>query len=749
MFNSKKRVRLNDFKNQTDIYDERYVKAATPKKFSSSNFSMQATPTATSTGDYGDTSTGLTAGLGISITQNNINAYSIANSGVRKANNLTGDVTIKAGTGISINTSSPNITVAAKAGGGTVAAIDVSYSNTNGFYVSLGGTGTPVDNVEDALNVLEDTIGLTDNTGFIGWTLAGSAVYSFTASHSFCLQQGFIGYIKGKAVQLAATVGSPVKTKAMTKNSTTFICYNETSGLHNIDYTAVTDDTFRDNVILFEVLYDGTNKVVVRENHPYHFPTYVSRYIHENLAIIIQGQGALLTAKGTTNIAITGDDYVDDHGLEDKIVGAASTSIAINYYHTDGAGKWIRDTQSKTLPAKYNKSGTATALTAKSYGIYRIYVSKKDDKAGAVVNYFGIYDNSEYTNSTLAHKAITDNTVAQATNELMALELAQLGFVIVDSAGAISDIVIAKSSLRGVYANNTTNQAKLVVVDTSNFDKTLSSTDTTVQTALETLDENTVNLAKDQTIKGSKTLYSVVNLGVTGTISGVQEYRHKSAGTGVARINASSFAATYNLYLPMVAPNGLNVVCTGSTGSQLSYFSPTQEWHYHVSLTSASANIGTANAVADGALAIANIIPDVPRNLCFSLSWSNIGTQFAGTFSIAGVTCNGTTITETIVIAAFSPRKTIESNNAFVKVTSITVVKTNGAWAGDILTIKAAWWNKVGIGNYPFSGASQLIFAKQFGVPTTTFTLDATYGTILQSTTLTKGDINTYLVKSG
>lgn len=149
MFNSKKRVRTNDLKNQTDIYDERYARDITPRTFSSINFNRQATPIATSTGDYGDTSTGLTAGLGISITQNNINAYSVANSGVRTIEGCSGAVdltSVDKSVTITPDVGKGTIDLAA-AGGGTKHSIFstthqdtfVDTSVNNGDWISREG----------------------------------------------------------------------------------------------------------------------------------------------------------------------------------------------------------------------------------------------------------------------------------------------------------------------------------------------------------------------------------------------------------------------------------------------------------------------------------------------------------------------------------------------------------------------------------------------------------------------------------
>jgi hypothetical protein len=122
-----------------------------------------------------------------------------------------------------------------------------------------------------------------------------------------------------------------------------------------------------------------------------------------------------------------------------------------------------------------------------------------------------------FGNATAAQTAIANGTISNfgAFNN----DLAQVGYVTVAmnaSGGYVSATQIEKTTFRqttgGTGVGST---AANVVTSTTNFDKLLSATDTTVQQALETIDEQAVSLASVQTLTGAKTFTS----GLTSTIT--------------------------------------------------------------------------------------------------------------------------------------------------------------------------------------------------------------------------------------
>jgi hypothetical protein len=80
--------------------------------------------------------------------------------------------------------------------------------------------------------------------------------------------------------------------------------------------------------------------------------------------------------------------------------------------------------------------------------------------------------------------------MARATNELLNLELCQLGYIIYrQSTATITSVIISKSTLRSTISTTGTNSASLVNTVVTDFNGWLSSADTNVQSALDELDD--------------------------------------------------------------------------------------------------------------------------------------------------------------------------------------------------------------------------------------------------------------------
>ena len=323
-------------------------------------------------------------------------------------------------------------------------------------------------------------------TGIVSWTGAGN--YYSVASTNFTLERGGTGYIRSKLV----TWSGSQTVSSLSAGSCHFI-YVDSTG--TIGSTATrTEDLFRDYIVLFECLVDsaGTpNVITVREDHPYDYPTNTSLWAHDTIGIVFNKykDGANITLNGTVKIQINGADELEDHGLVTDIPDSSGVAVNFSFMYTNGAGKWVRDSITDTFPMEYNNAGTVTALSTNKYGVFRLYVSK-DDLNSSTPTYYAVYDSSQYNNQAAAQTAIANDTVSAQSNELSELELAQLGFVITsESSGEIIEVIIAKQTVNSVFSGGTASSASLITTDTTNFDWILSSADTNVQAALETIDD--------------------------------------------------------------------------------------------------------------------------------------------------------------------------------------------------------------------------------------------------------------------
>lgn len=287
-----------------------------------------------------------------------------------------------------------------------------------------------------------------NNTGFYEWT-SGSDASTYTVDGTgFQVDRAGSGFIKSQAVTWVAGQ----KTAALAINKTSFIYVNSSGVL--VATSIPNSELYFSNIVLFECLWDGTNYITVKENHPYNFQTSQSSYLHKNVGTVIEGVGAIITrvavgigaSADDRRIKIVGADVLADHGLETTI--SETDPATWNVYYTDGSGNWIRNAQNSQLPMVYNNAGTPTAITDGRYSVYVVYVSK-DDIESTTPTYFCTMDNAEYNNITQAENAIANNTIVRATNELANIELCQLGYAIVlnnASGGYINALIVEKAT---------------------------------------------------------------------------------------------------------------------------------------------------------------------------------------------------------------------------------------------------------------------------------------------------------------
>lgn len=324
-----------------------------------------------------------------------------------------------------------------------------------------------------------------NDTGFASWT--GVGVYYSIAGTDFTLERGGSGYIKTTPV---SWVGSQT-VAALSAGSTHYI-YIDSSGTIG-STTTRTVALYEENIVLFEVLVDSdtpANVIVVKENHPIGFPANSSEWAHIAIGSVIANinNGANMVLNGTTGVQINGEDILLDHGLDTTIPDSAAAAVTWHFMYTDGSGKWVEYAEQTAFPGFYNNAGTPTALAGNNRAVFRCYASK-DDLNSSTPSYFAVMHTANYASLNLAQAAIASG-IAAASNELYGLELVQLGYVIF-SAGVIEEIEIAKETARFFSASGTgtATTANLISVNTANFDGILSAGDTTVQIALDTIDD--------------------------------------------------------------------------------------------------------------------------------------------------------------------------------------------------------------------------------------------------------------------
>jgi len=326
-------------------------------------------------------------------------------------------------------------------------------------------------------------------TGFVSWTGAG-AYFDDTTLGTFSLLRGGTGYIKGKLITFAGAQS----VTGLTAGNLYWI-YIDSAGILQ-KASAFSDTIFTDNIPLFECLRDSTaptnTQVTVKENHPYNFQTSVSLYNHNVIGCVIENitNGANITLNGTQKIQINGADVLSDHGIDTTIPDSGGVGVTWYKYFTLASGKWALYNTTDTFSGHYNNAGVVAALSAGRLGVYTLYCSK-DNLNTTTPFYFAVLHTEQFTSLSSANTAISNGTIAKASNELANLEISQLGYIIFSqSANAIVQVTISKATLKQTLSTGGTNTAALVNTNTSAFDGWLSTADTNVQAALDELDDS-------------------------------------------------------------------------------------------------------------------------------------------------------------------------------------------------------------------------------------------------------------------
>ena len=353
-------------------------------------------------------------------------------------------------------------------------------------------------------------------TGVYAWGGAG-AYFDDTTLGSFTVSRAGTGFILGKPV---AWAGGQTIT-GLTAGNCYYICMDSAGLIYKTTDEAI---AYGGTVMpLFECLRDSTspanNQVTVREDHPYNMPYLVNHYLHDSIGPIIENKskGANITLNGTQKIQINGADTLLDHGLSTTIPDSGGVAVSFNKEYTNGSGMWALQNATDTFSGYYNNAGTVTALGGSKFGVYTLYVGK-DNLNSATPVYFAVLDTSQYNTQGLADTAIGNGTTAQATNELAALELCKLGYIIFgQAANAIVQVIIAKSTFQSSVTTTGSNAASLINTSTTSFNGILSSADTNVQAALDTIDNWGASTTDHAVLIGNGTGSAIGSLAVGAT----------------------------------------------------------------------------------------------------------------------------------------------------------------------------------------------------------------------------------------
>ena len=258
-------------------------------------------------------------------------------------------------------------------------------------------------------------------TGFIEWE--GSGNYWSVVGSQFTVLRGGSGRILTYKVNWE---GAQIVTLVANQTNYIFVEANGTI------VTATTPD-YQGSILLFEVLYDGTNVVVCKENHPYKFPSPVSSVLHNILGTVFHGEAGLVERVTTvigdlaTNrqVKFTGEDTLEDHGISTLVT--ALNPIVWQIWYKNSAGNWVRYSETNELTNIYNNAGTIATGANNRSCLFTLYVAKDSLNTTTPV-YIAVPHTAVFSTLAKLQTAVSAGTFTTADNELKKIELAQLGF---------------------------------------------------------------------------------------------------------------------------------------------------------------------------------------------------------------------------------------------------------------------------------------------------------------------------------
>jgi hypothetical protein len=472
-------------------------------------------------------------------------------------------------------------------GTGAIKTMHVAFPNSNTLSVAQTPNGIGL-----TTELWSNNIERMQFSGFYNWT-SGAPYYDASTPGTFILLSGGSGYIHNRVVNWNA----PQTYSTIGPGGTYYLFIQDDGSFNGTPAGLVTtpadiNSLYFNNIVLFDCFRDSTlpvnNQIVVKDNHSYNFLTSVENWIYDSIGAVIDNinQGANVKPVGVDGVGIDQLDYLSDRGLITAIPDSGVFPLNwLFYYTSDGtpAGNWVQYNSggSTAFPLKYNLHGAPTNLTAGQLSIFRLYVSK-DSLNTSDPHYIAVMDFSFYTSQRAANAAIFANMPAKATNPLASLALAQLGFVTVSST-SITDVVPVKTVIRPDGFMPGSAVADLVSVNTSSFTNWLSSDDSTVQQALDDLDQIGAGVSPPNAIVIADTSHRFATIPLTdgqlpiGFHGAAPVAATLTGGAGIAIASAAgsitisatavglawSIVSSISPLNPIVLTNGNGYVCVG------------------------------------------------------------------------------------------------------------------------------------------------------------------------------------------
>lgn len=381
-------------------------------------------------------------------------------------------------------------------------------------------------------------------SGFVAWG-GGTTYWTYsTVTKRITIDRRGVGMCRGAPVSWAA--GQSV---LLTDRRANYV-YMDSSGTIGSTVTW-SESLFLDNIVLFTAWIQDNNSVIVKENHPYNYTSAISNDWHQTFGALLENEDTTLAINSAANrtVNLVGANVLRDHGLNTTI--PAQTPATWNYFVEGVGGSAVSLGSAVGLQTvKSNASDTGVNVANGRYFAVRLGVVK-DSINSSTPTFVALADNADYESAGEVYAAFANKVVRPFTSELIALEVAQLGFAILLANGSGAGTLYAIETRLDTYRSQCANAALTPTLPTE-FVGILPTTDAQVQQALVTLDQHTHAGAKyfsaTDDFLGAVTSFA---LGWTATISGggstIAQTASPVAGhPGIAVVTGGNAAARYS-----------------------------------------------------------------------------------------------------------------------------------------------------------------------------------------------------------